>query len=75
MRSVYRVAEYTAGANSDLAHSEVAFYLLDAVPMLLFVLTFVIIWPPNVFESHTVRPDIHLPARSTGLKREPESGR
>jgi len=38
-------------AKSSLGHNEPAFYILDTVPMLLIALTFVIVWPPRVFES------------------------
>lgn len=51
VRSIYRVAEYTAGASSSLGQSEVAFYLLDFVPNLLAAGVFVVVWPPNALDS------------------------
>jgi hypothetical protein len=29
----------------------VAFYLLDAIPMLSFVLLFLLVWPPNALDD------------------------
>ncbi|WVW79663.1 hypothetical protein I302_101632 [Kwoniella bestiolae CBS 10118] len=50
IRSIYRVAEYTCGADSKLAQSEPAFYLLDSVPMLIIVSLFLAFWPPLCLE-------------------------
>lgn len=54
IRSCYRVAEYTAGGDSSLAHSEVAFYLLDTIPMLLFCVIYLVVWAPKVFDTSAV---------------------
>jgi hypothetical protein len=70
IRSCYRVAEYTAGGDSSLAHSEVAFYLLDTLPMLLFCVIYLVVWAPNVFDSSTVPNDIYL-TRAEALKSSP----
>lgn len=65
------MAEYTAGGDSTLAHSEVAFYLLDSVPMLLFVIIYVVVWAPKVFEEGIVSRDIAMTSRSDALKAGP----
>lgn len=64
------MAEYTARADSSLAHSEVAFYLLDAVPMLLFCLTFIIVWSPKVFEEYYPANSVDLSRRNAEPKLE-----
>ncbi|RSH77169.1 uncharacterized protein EHS24_003806 [Apiotrichum porosum] len=50
-RSIYRVAEFTAGASSALGQSEVAFYLLDCIPNLLAAGVFLLIWPPACLDQ------------------------
>jgi hypothetical protein len=71
IRSCYRVAEYTAGAGSSLAHSEVAFYILDTLPMLLFAIVYLVVWAPKVFEESMVARDISMVSRKEVRKNEP----
>jgi hypothetical protein len=72
VRSCYRVAEYTAGGDSDIAHSEVAFYLLDTIPMLLFTVINVIVWPPNVIDEQVIDTSIDMAGRQSVLKPGPD---
>ncbi|WWC89071.1 uncharacterized protein L201_003989 [Kwoniella dendrophila CBS 6074] len=51
IRSIYRVAEYTSGADSKVAQSEPAFYILDTLPMLGLISLFVVVWPPSLLEN------------------------
>jgi hypothetical protein len=37
-------------AGSALGQSEVAFYLLDALPLYLNVITFFVVWPPHCLD-------------------------
>jgi hypothetical protein len=71
IRSCYRVAEYTAGARSSLGHSEVAFYILDTLPMLLFAITYLVVWPPKVFDEATIPRDVNMFSRTEALKTGP----
>ncbi|RSH93616.1 hypothetical protein EHS25_006262 [Saitozyma podzolica] len=65
IRSIYRVAEYTAGAGSTLGQSEVAFYILDSVMMALNVLGFLVVWPPSCLDK---RPEV-MAAHMLSLER------
>ncbi|PRP84064.1 putative RTA1-like protein [Planoprotostelium fungivorum] len=62
IRSIYRIAEYMSGGNSKLAHSEIAFYTMDTLMVLINVLVFVVVWPPYCLQSkyiidkHTTLP-------------------
>jgi len=71
IRSCYRVAEYTAGAGSSLAHSEAAFYILDTLPMLLFAIVYLVVWPPKVFEQSMITRNISMVSHSEVRKTEP----
>ncbi|KAI9632891.1 RTA1 like protein-domain-containing protein, partial [Dioszegia hungarica] len=51
VRSIYRVAEYTSGAKSALGLSETAFYILDALMMLLLIIGFCVVWAPRCLEG------------------------
>nr|XP_018265453.1 uncharacterized protein I303_01819 [Kwoniella dejecticola CBS 10117]OBR87611.1 hypothetical protein I303_01819 [Kwoniella dejecticola CBS 10117] len=69
IRSIYRVAEYTSGASSALAQSEPAFYILDSVPMLIVISSFLYVWPP----VRLVRKDAS-PSTSTSPSHLPSYG-
>jgi hypothetical protein len=49
-------AMLTFSGNSSFAHSEVAFYILDTIPMLFNVLLFVVVWPPRYLQPKDALP-------------------
>ncbi|KAK1921491.1 RTA1 like protein-domain-containing protein [Papiliotrema laurentii] len=66
IRSIYRVAEYTAGGDSTLARSETAFYILDTVPMLCLSLSLLVVWAPAALQTSR-DSSLQLKHRSRGL--------
>jgi hypothetical protein len=55
----------TSRAGSTLGQSEVAFYILDSVMMVLNVLGFLVVWPPSCLEK---RPEV-MAAHMLSLER------
>ncbi|GAA6031804.1 hypothetical protein JCM8097_001998 [Rhodosporidiobolus ruineniae] len=51
VRSVYRIIEYAQGRDGALMTHEGYFYILDALPLLLSMALFCIIWPPRVLDG------------------------
>ncbi|CAK5273578.1 unnamed protein product [Mycena citricolor] len=52
-RSVFRVAEYAGGYDGRIATHEAYFYLLDALPLLLTMSLYALVWPTRFFHPPT----------------------
>ncbi|KAG2072266.1 hypothetical protein BDR04DRAFT_416696 [Suillus decipiens] len=53
IRSIYRVIELGQGGGGYLLTHEIYFYLLDSLPLLIGICTYIIYWPTKYFESST----------------------
>ncbi|EPQ30891.1 uncharacterized protein PFL1_01788 [Pseudozyma flocculosa PF-1] len=76
IRSVYRIVEFSQGYDGYLNRHEIYLFLLDALPLILAIGTWVAIWPSTLLDkgAQRVREDLQLTSVESGeLKANPPS--